>query len=147
MSKTTIEEVLQEQGLYVCSTSGVSMRPLFRHRQDTVVIRPANGRLHRYDIPLYRRGNDYVLHRIVKVLPDSYIICGDNCETLEHGITDDQILGVVTEFFRGETHVSVNNPLYRAYSVIWCTLFPLRMMLRKARRYGVRLFRKLFPKR
>ena len=32
-------------------------------------------RLKKYDVPLYRRGADYVLHRVVKVLPESYVIC------------------------------------------------------------------------
>lgn len=145
--KPTIEEILKKQGLYVCTTSGVSMRPLFRHRQDTVILRPATGRLKKYDVPLYRRGNDYVLHRVVKVLPDSYVICGDNCEQLEHGITDDQIVGVLTEFYRGERHVSVTNPLYRAYARLWCGSFPLRMLWRRTRRVAARLFRKIFPKK
>ncbi len=143
----TIEEVLEKQGLYVCTTSGVSMRPLFRHRQDTIVIRPVAGRLSRYDVPLYRRGKEYVLHRIVKVLPDSYVICGDNCEQLEYGITDAQIVGVLTEFYRGERHVTVANPWYRLYARLWCGCFPLRMLWRRGKRLAARAFRKIFPKK
>ena len=69
-----IEDVLREKGLYVSTTAGVSMYPMLRDRRDTIMIRPAEGRLKKYDVPLYRRGKAYVLHRIVKVLPDSYVI-------------------------------------------------------------------------
>lgn len=147
MGKVTIEQVLEKQGLYVCTTSGVSMRPLFRHRQDTVIIRPVTGRLKKYDLPLYRRGKEYVLHRVVKVLPDSYVICGDNCESLEHGITDDQILGVVTEFYRGERHYAVTDWRHRLYARLWCKLYPLRCLGWRGKRWAARQFRKIFPKR
>ena len=82
-----IEDVLREKGLYVSTTAGVSMYPMLRDRRDTIMIRPAEGRLKKYDVPLYRRGEAYVLHRIVKVLPDSYVICGDNCFKKEYGDT------------------------------------------------------------
>ncbi|MDO5305842.1 MAG: hypothetical protein Q4E87_09745, partial [bacterium] len=82
---------------------------MLRNRRDTIVIRPYEGRLKKYDVPLYKRGNDYVLHRIVKVLPDSYVICGDNCLNKEYGITDEQILGVLTEFYRDGTHIDMNS--------------------------------------
>ena len=70
----SVEEALRENGVYISTTSGVSMRPLFANRRDTVIISPVNGRLKKYDVPLYRRGDQYILHRIVKVLPDSYVI-------------------------------------------------------------------------
>ena len=75
------------------------MYPMLRDRRDTIMIRPVEGRLKKYDVPLYRRGyrrgEAYVLHRIVKVLPDSYVICGDNCFKKEYGIREEQILGVL----------------------------------------------------
>lgn len=65
-----IEEVLASQGVYISTTSGVSMYPMLRDRRDTIIIRPVSGRLKKYEVPLYRRGEDYVLHRIVKVTPE-----------------------------------------------------------------------------
>ena len=69
----------------------------------------------KYDIPLYKRGKDYVLHRIVKVGPDSYVICGDNCLKREYGITDEQIIGVLSEVIRGERRIDLEGWPYRLY--------------------------------
>ena len=50
----TIETQLAEQGYYVSTTVGVSMRPMLRNRSDRVIIRPVgNERLSKWDLPLY----------------------------------------------------------------------------------------------
>ena len=72
MEQRRIEDVVAQDGIYVGTTSGVSMYPMLRDRRDTIIIQPCRGRLKKYDVPLYHRGEKYVLHRIVKVLPDSY---------------------------------------------------------------------------
>ena len=41
----SVEEALRENGVYISTTSGVSMCPLFANRRDTVIISPVNGRL------------------------------------------------------------------------------------------------------
>ena len=71
-----IEQVLEREGVYVATISGVSMYPMLRNRRDTIVVTPCKGRLEKYDVPLYRVGKKYVLHRILEVRPDSYVIRG-----------------------------------------------------------------------
>ena len=71
-------DVLEEKGIYVGTVNGTSMFPMLRNKKDTVIIKPLTGKLKKYDITLYRKRNLYVLHRIVKVTPGGYIICGDN---------------------------------------------------------------------
>ena len=39
---------------------------------------------------------------------------------------EEWILGVVTEFYRGEKHISVRYPTYRLYVHLWCDLFLIR---------------------
>ena len=119
-----IEEVLEQKGIYVSTTAGVSMYPLLRHRKDTIVIHSAEGRLKKYDIPLYKRGEDYVLHRIVQVKPDSYVICGVFCLKREYGITDEQIIGVLSGIVRGERTIDLQGWRYRLYSRVWVALYP-----------------------
>lgn len=121
-----IEEVLEQKGVYVSTTAGVSMYPLLRHRKDTIVIRSVEGRLKKYDIPLYKRGEAYVLHRIVKVNPDNYVICGDNCLKREYGITDEQIIGVLSGIVRGEHTIDMEGWRYHLYSRVWVALYPGR---------------------
>lgn len=123
-----IEEVIKEQGMLVCTTAGTSMYPMLRNRRDTIIVKPYEGRLKKYDVPLYKCGNRYILHRIVEVRPDSYVICGDNCERKEYGITDEQILGVLTGFYRGSKQVNMDSWQYKMYSRIACAAFPIRRL-------------------
>lgn len=128
-----IERIIEEQGFYASTVVGISMYPMLRNRRDTVIISPVDGRLKKYDIPLYRRGDAYVLHRIVRVLPESYIICGDNCMELEYGITDEQIIGVLTGFYRDDKMADINGFLYGIYVRVWCFLYPIRRLGKRIR--------------
>lgn len=136
-----IEDVLQRDGLFVGTTAGVSMWPMLRNRRDTIVVRPPVGRLSRYDVALYRRGDDYVLHRVVQVQSTAYTICGDNCLELERGITDDQVIGVLTGFYRGNREVNMQGLPYRAYEHLWVGLYPLRRAWKRARSCAGRVLR------
>ena len=141
MTQTNIKEILDNNGVFVSTTSGVSMMPMLRDRRDTIIVKPATERLKKYDVALYRRGDSYVLHRVIKVLPDSYIIRGDNCIAKEYGITDAKILGKLTGFMRGEKEVNMNGAPYKLYSRLICALHPiisLKLKLKaKFRRKGV----------
>ena len=126
--KGSIEKVIASEGKHVSTTSGFSMWPLFYDRRDTIIVKPYEGRLKKYDVPLYKCGSRYILHRIVEVRPDSYVICGDNCERKEYGITDEQILGVLTGFYRGSKQVNMDSWQYKMYSRIACAAFPIRRL-------------------
>ena len=63
----SIAEILERDGVYVGTTSGVSMKPMLRDRRDTVVIVPATERLKKYDVALFTQGGRCFLHRVVKV--------------------------------------------------------------------------------
>ena len=159
-SKRQIEDVLTEEGLFVSTTVGVSMFPMLRNRRDTIIVMPYEGRLKKYDVPLYKRGSDYILHRIIEVLPDSYVICGDNCIQKEYGITDEQILGVLTGFYRGSKQIDMDSwgyTLYmfrgkqinmdgfgyKLYVCVWCRLYPIRKIYGRMRRVAVKVWHKI----
>lgn len=126
-----IEDVLEKEGIYIATISGISMYPMLRNRRDTVVIKPYEGRLKKFDVPLYRVGDRYVLHRIIKVLPDSYVIRGDNLAEKEYGITDENILGVMTSFYRDEKEIKLNSLAYKTYVFVWHNIFYLRIFVQK----------------
>ena len=126
-----IEDIIKNKGIYVGIISGNSMFPMLRSRKDTVIIRPFTGRLKKYDIALYKRKNQYILPRIVRVIPDGYIICGDNCVSLESDITDEQVVGKLEGFYRGEQPISINGFVYKLYCRIWVALYPVRCLLKK----------------
>lgn len=139
--KRKIEDILKEDGVFVSTTAGFSMYPMLRNRRDTIIIETYEGRLKKYDVPLYKIGSRYILHRIIEVRPDSYVIRGDNCEQMEYGITDDQILGVLTGFYRGSKKIDMNSWGYKLYARLWHKLFPIRRMFVRVKRMAGKVYR------
>ena len=130
MSKTGFEEILAREGRLVYTSVGDSMLPLIRQGRDLLVIERPKGRLKKYDVPLYKRDSgQYVLHRILRVRENDYVICGDNRWHRETGITDRHIQGVLTAVVRDGKEISVSDWRYRAYVHLWCDLFPLRAFI------------------
>ena len=141
----TIEEQLREEGFYVSTTSGVSMRPMLRDRRDRVIIRAVGDeRLSKWDLPLYRSPNGkYLLHRIIGFAEDGrYIIRGDNTYQKEY-VSQDAILGVMTEFYRGEKHISATDKGYRRYAAFWNAIYPMRKLVVLPRFWCARIRKKL----
>lgn len=126
-----IEEMIARDGMYVCTTSGISMKPMLRDRRDTVVITPVSGRLKKYDVALYRYKGKYLLHRVVKVLPDSYVCCGDNCITPETGVTDADVVGILSEVWRGDKKLKLDGAGYKLYYKLRVATFGIRRACRR----------------
>ena len=116
----SFEEYLEKNGTLTYTNVGVSMMPLLRQGKDLfTVTKKGAERCKAGDVVLYRRPPDsYVLHRIVEVLPDSYVLLGDNTVKREYGIKDEDILGVMTGFVRGGKTHSVTEPWYRVYTAV-----------------------------
>lgn len=142
-NKRQIEDVLREEGMFVSTTVGVSMFPMLRNRKDTIIVMPYEGRLKKYDVPLYKRGSSYILHRIIEVRPDSYVIRGDNCIQKEYGITDEHILGVLTGFYRGSKKINMDGMGYKLYVRVWRLLYPVRRLYVWVRSLAVTAWHKI----
>ena len=126
-----IQEQLEAGKNVKFSPRGVSMLPMLRQGIDSVVFSPVPGKLRKYDLPLYRRDNgQYVLHRIVEA-GDTYTCIGDNQFVSEPGIRHDQLLAVVTAFYRGERLVKVAALPYRVYCRAWHYSRPVRHFWRR----------------
>lgn len=116
MNNISYKELLEKNGYYIATPVGTSMMPMIRQRLDTVKLVKPTKKLKKYDVILYqRKDNTYVLHRIIGVKKNSYVLCGDNQFIKEYNVTDDMIIGVVDGFYRGETFVSNNNKEYIRY--------------------------------
>ena len=101
------------------SPRGISMLPMLRQGIDDVVLSPIPEKLKKYDLPLYQRDDGhFVLHRIVKA-GETYTCTGDNQFELEHGLRHDQMIAVVTAFYRAGKYHSVNELGYRFYCRVW----------------------------
>ncbi|MBR4346475.1 MAG: PqqD family peptide modification chaperone [Oscillospiraceae bacterium] len=142
--KMGYEEYFEDNEHFTGRFRGVSMMPLLRQKKDVFIARrKGSERCQKYDVVLYRRNGRYILHRIVEVRPNDYVIRGDNCLANEYGITDSDILAVMTGFIRGGREHSTDELWYRAYSRIHCAIFPVRKIYMKLRRLGGRVLRKL----
>ena len=112
---------------------GVSMLPMLRQGKDSVEIAPLPETLKKYDLPVYQYpSGKYVMHRVVDVRDDHYICLGDNTYEYEK-ITRDMMIGVVSAFKRGDKRISADDPKYRLYCRIWCWLYPLRKIMKRAK--------------
>ncbi len=110
-----MKEVIDSGGEFTFGPQGISMLPLIRQGQDQVVLVKADS-FKKGDAVFYRRDNGlFVLHRIVKVKKDGYVMCGDNQYELEYGITDKHILAKMKAVIRDGVVIDENNKKYRKY--------------------------------
>lgn len=144
MANSTFEEQLAKNGKLIYTNKGDSMMPLIKQDRDLLIIEPVHGRLKKYDVPLYKRDSgQYVLHRILKVRKNDYVICGDNRWVKEYGIRDRHIIGVLTAVVRNGKEISVNDWKYKLYVHLWCDFFPVRELVLKAKAFPRWLKRKV----
>lgn len=124
----SIKDILDAKGIYTGLTMGTSMWPLIHQQKDNIIIVKNKGRLKKYDVPVYLSKNGkYIMHRVIEVHEDHYIIVGDNLLTREY-VTDDMICGVLAGFYKnGKTYIDCQNGrLYKLYARLWVALLPVR---------------------
>lgn len=144
---TTAERELAENGAYLTTTIGHSMEPLFSHRRDAVVIARPDRELKKYDVVLYPGGEGrFVLHRIIGVGKEHFIIRGDNTHFKEL-VPKSDIIGVLVSFTRKGKKHEVTELGYRAYSRIRCASYPIRVLARRVRAMLSRIKRAILGKK
>lgn len=131
-----LKEQLDQGKTVTFIPQGKSMEPMLKGGKDVVMLKKPRGRLHLFDVALYyRKETDrYVVHRVVGFKSDgSYIMCGDNNFQKEYNIADEDIIGVVTGFYRKGNMKSVDTLSYRFYCNFWYYFRPIRLI-------GIKLF-------
>ena len=115
MNKCTLEEQINRTGKLLQTTVGSSMEPMLKNRQNVVAFEKPTEILKKYDLPLYKRPDGkYVLHRILKVRENDYIICGDNrCE--KEIVPHDWVIGVTTGYYKDGNWILVTDKNYQKY--------------------------------
>ena len=128
------EEYLEQNGSMTYTNAGRSMLPLLRQGRDLFTLKKKGpGRCRVGDVVLYRAGEKYVLHRVVEVHENDYVILGDNCVCRETGISDEDIIGVMTGYVRKGKEHSVTDAGYRLYSALWLHTERPRIFLKRVR--------------
>lgn len=138
-----IEEVISSGGEFRVYPKGVSMLPLIRQEIDSVVLVLPKDVAEK-DMVLYRRDNgQFVLHRVVEIKNDEYIMCGDNQTELEYGIKREHLLAKVAYFYREDEKITLDNQKYQKY----VKSLPRRRRKRKIRIRLARIKNKIFGKK
>ncbi len=130
-----IKEALSAGQTVQISPKGTSMLPMIRQGIDSVVLSPISGKLKKYDLPLYQRDNGkYVLHRIIDV-GCAYTCIGDNQFVSESNLRQDQMIAVVTAFYRGGNKHNTSEFGYQLYCRFWYYSRPIRKFWRRGIRW------------
>lgn len=113
-----MKESFSRGQLVTFTPSGRSMLPMLNGRDDKVTFSPKPERLRRYDVAFYLRpkSGQLVLHRMVGFDKDGgYVFSGDGQYYYEYGVTDDDVLALMTAFTHRGKERRVTDPRYRAY--------------------------------
>lgn len=112
-------DIVNSHGYYCAPVHGYSMYPLLHNHRDSVYIVKTNE-YKKYDVVLFERANKkLVLHRILKIKDGVFYICGDN-DFLVEQVSQQQLIGKMTEFSRNGKEYTTNHFMYKLYSAIWC---------------------------
>ena len=147
---SSVIKELNENGWVLSKPVGKSMYPMLRYCKDPIVIEKPKRPFKVNDVPVYMKGKDrhFVMHRIIGIKNGRYIIRGDNCIYSEYEITDDDIVGILTGFYRGDKFIDCEkNRLYKVYIVLNRVSYPLRLAWYRFKRVGSkvkRLLKKMF---
>ncbi len=152
---SSIKEILEKTGTYTGLTVGISMQPLLHAQKDNIIVVRPEERLKKYDVALYVTSyGKYIMHRVIEVCDDHYVIMGDNLLKKEY-VTDDMICGKLIGFYKNGKHYvdCENSKLYKFYSKLIVAIIPIKPALFFVRRCVTypfrktkRLFKKLFGK-
>lgn len=146
---SSIKEILEKTGTYTGLTVGTSMQPLLHEQKDNIIVVKPEGRLKKYDVALYVTSyGKYIMHRVIEVKDDHYVIMGDNLLKKEY-VTDDMVCGKLIGFYKnGKRYIDCeNSKLYKFYSRLWVAIIPIKPALFFVRRgfgYIKRKIKKLF---
>ena len=136
MNSQTIEKHFEENEFLTYRNIGVSMLPLLKEGRDVFTVKKKTlCRCKKNDVVLYRKSQTvYVLHRVIKVRENDYVIMGDNCTTAETGITDNDIVAVMVSFIHKGKSYKVTDLRYRIYSALISKRYIVFALKRKIRR-------------
>lgn len=120
----TKREFLDQEGVLLSSTKGNSMNP-FLKEGDVAVIEKKRGRLSLSDVALYAREEKLLLHRVVKVTEEGYLIRGDNA-FIDECVEEKDVLGVMIERIREEKRLFPSDDQWKRYAKRSLKTYPVR---------------------
>lgn len=115
-TSTSLEEQLKKDGKIIYKVNGTSMYPMLKQNRDLVAVFSVGDGIDCGDVILYKRKKDgaLILHRVISVQNDYYILRGDNCSTSET-VLPDQVLGKLRYYVHNGKTIQLTDPRYKSY--------------------------------
>lgn len=136
-----IHRALSMGGTFTFYPCGTSMLPTIREGRDQVILTALPDRLRRYQIILYKRADGaYVLHRIVGIQGDSYVMRGDNQYVNEPGIRREQMIAMAGGIVQDKKVIDPNKGRARVQDILWVESAQIRRLLLRVRGRCARLW-------
>ena len=132
------KSLLEQNGEISGRTVGKSMLPLFRSERDVAIIKKIDRKFKVNDVLLYRKKetDEFILHRLINIDKNGYVIRGDNTFNREINVTDDDIIGIMAAFERnGKYYECDKSSFYKLYVFYIRTSYPLRRLIHKFRSF------------
>lgn len=123
-----IKEALESGNDFKLLVTGDSMTPFIINNRDSVLLTAvSNIGIKKGVIVLSRRDNgNYVLHRVIKKLPDNRFLINGDFQLWTESIRNDQVIACVKKIFRKNRIIHYDDKIYILLSRIWIILRPLR---------------------
>lgn len=133
---------IAQNGVYVTTPQGGSMKPFIRGGRDTVVMRAFDGDARPYDVILYAAGESHVMHRVLSVKNGVCKVRGDNCFYTEY-VPVDRIMAKAEKVIRdGKKEIALTRR-QKLLARCWRCAYPLRYCIHQTGRVFKALGRKL----
>ena len=111
LTATEYKTQLEKHGEIAFVPRGNSMWPFIKNKAQTVIIKSKTERLNKYDVGFYSCGEQAVLHRVVEVLDDGYVFCGDSQFNLQT-IKETDVFGKMIFFYQGDKIIKSDDKKY-----------------------------------
>ena len=147
MINAQFDELLKNNQPIVRTITGYSMYPTLINHKDVVIIEPLRNPLRVNDVVIYKSSKQdvYILHRIMRIKGNELVIRGDNNNFNEHDYTKDDILGIMTGFYKGNKYIDCEtNKSYKFYVWFWrYTYYPREFFIKPIYRFVRRTIGKI----
>lgn len=144
ITNTDIEKYIDENKKLTYRNVGVSMLPMLVQDKDVFTLEKVDiNKLKKFDVVLYKADeNKYILHRIIKVNEDSFVIRGDNTFTKEY-VRKDDIIAKMTSFVHNGKKISSEDKSYKIYSSLWNKIYIFRYIGKDLKTFPYKVYKKI----
>ena len=110
MNNNDYIKALTEKGVLAFVPNGNSMWPTLKNGKHSVIIQPKTQRLTKYQVAFFTRADgSFVLHRVIDLTEDGYLVCGDS-QLQPEKVLEERVVGVMTGYYLGDKFVDANSP-------------------------------------